>query len=66
VTDRVDLPVALELSIGALVVLAVILVAVGGAAGLGAAAVAVRAGAILGALGGWAWMLRIALLDPEV
>jgi hypothetical protein len=66
VTDRVDLAVALELSIGALVVLAVILVAVGGAAGLDIAGVVVRACAVIGALAGWAWMLRIALLDPEV
>jgi hypothetical protein len=66
VTDRVDLLVALELSVGALVVLGVILLAVVGAAGLDAIAVGVRSAGVVGALVGWAWMLRIAVLDPQV
>ena len=65
-TDRVDLAVTLELGLGALAVVGVILLAVADTAGLDGLGLALRGGAIVGALAGWAWMLRIALLDPEV
>jgi hypothetical protein len=70
VTDRAqpraDLLVILELSAGALAVLAVILIAIWDAGGLDPVSVIVRSAAIVSALAGWAWMLRIALSDPEV
>lgn len=65
-TDRVGLAVAVELSLGALGVVAVLLLAFAGVGGQDTAGILVRSGAIVSSLVGWAWMLRIALLDPEV
>ena len=63
---RADLLVILELSAGALAVLAVILIGIWEVGALDAVSVSVRSGAIVSALAGWAWMLRIARSHPEV